>query len=224
MSDISILRGINVLAGLGELELMEIARRLIPLKIEKGERLFYRNDVSSGIYFVTEGSFQVIIDNDASREIIVYTIKKGDIIGEMALFNNNLRSATAVALEKSRLFKISNEQFVEVMRLYPDVAVNFSRILIDRLLAANETIERLGAMDGTERVTSYIRSLARREGAREKNGDYILSVRPTYQQISQRLGISEKTIYRTMRHLADEGKIQITGRKLIAKVALLGKD
>jgi CRP-like cAMP-binding protein len=119
-----------------------------------------------------------------------------------------------VALTDARLFKIANSRFVEIMTRHPAVAINLSRILVNRLLAANVMIERLGAMDGTERVADFVRALAAREG-KLKDDQYILQPRPTYTQISHRLGISEKTVYRTMRQMAGDGKITIRGRGLI---------
>jgi len=222
MGDFAPLKKINILAGLSDSELEDIQRRLTPSRLKKGARLFYRHDKSSGLYLVTRGSIQIIIDNDANREIIVYTIREGDIVGEMALFRNQLRSATAVTLEDCELYKIGNEKFIELMYIYPAIAVNLSRVLIDRLLAANEMIERLGAMDGTERVTHFLRALMVREGVRD--GDlYRMDNRPTYRQISNRLGVSEKTIYRTMRALAKKGDIDVKGRRLAAKSSFVGE-
>jgi CRP-like cAMP-binding protein len=68
-------------------------------------------------------------------------------------------------------------------------------------------------MDGMERVADFIRALAAREGTL-RDGLYVLP-RPTYSQISHRLGISEKTVYRTMRQMADDGTITIKDRGLI---------
>lgn len=221
MGDIALLKQVKIFAGLTDREFEDLSRRLIPVHLEKGDRLFYRHDQTSGLYIVAQGSIQIIIDSDANKEIIVYTINQGDIVGEMSIFNNKLRSATAVALEECRLFKISNEKFIELMHIYPTIAVNLCKTLVDRLLAANEMIERLGAMDGMERVTSFLNALVVREGV--KDGDmYRLDNRPTYRQISNRLGVSEKTIYRTMRALAKTGDIMIKGRKLFVKTPSSG--
>ncbi|MGK7344218.1 MAG: Crp/Fnr family transcriptional regulator [Candidatus Nitrospinota bacterium M3_3B_026] len=220
MSDIALLKNINVLSGLSDREIGDVARRASPVRLEKGGRLFYRHDESSGVYFVVEGSIQIIIDNDANREIIVYTVKAGDIVGEMSLFENRERSATAVALEDSRLFKVSGGVFLELMHIYPAIGVNLSRVLVERLLAANEMIERLGAMDGEQRVAHFLRALAVREGARD--GDfYRLDGKPTYRQVSNRLGVSEKTVYRAMRAMAETGQLKTRGRKLYLSRSLV---
>lgn len=214
MNELELVKSINIFSGLDDRETAEVARRLAYLKSDKGSYLFYRNDESDGLYFVAKGLFQIIIDNEANKEIIVYTVGKGDILGEMSLFGNHKRSATAVALEESRLCKISNEKFLELMRHFPVIGVNMTKVLISRLLAANEMIERLGAMDGEERIIHFLKSMMAREGALKDNS-YMMANRPTYRQISQRLGVSEKTVYRTMRHLAGAGMLELGGKKLV---------
>lgn len=213
MSDVDILKKASVFSGLSDSDLGVIAQKTAFMKVDKGSYIFYRGDPSDGVYFVAAGSVQIIIDSDDNREIIVYSVEEGGVIGELSIFENHHRSATAVALSDAKLFKIANDRFVEIINRFPSVAVNLSRILVNRLLAANVMIERMGTMDGTERVADFIRALAAREGTL-RNGQYVLP-RPTYSQISHRLGISEKTVYRTMRQMAGDGTITIKGRGLI---------
>lgn len=220
MGDLDLLKKAGIFSGLREEDLAAIAQKAAFMKMEKGSYIFYRGDDSDGVYFVAQGAVQIIIDSDDNREIIVYSVGEGDILGELSIFENHKRSATAVALTDARLFKIPNARFVEIMTHYPAVAVSLSRILVNRLLTANVMIERLGAMDGTERVADFIRALAAREG-KLKEGQYILQPRPTYTQISHRLGISEKTVYRTIRQMAADGKITLRGRGLIVPIGFV---
>ncbi|VAX14933.1 hypothetical protein MNBD_NITROSPINAE01-579 [hydrothermal vent metagenome] len=222
MNDIDTLHEINILAGLPKEDLQDISRYMSPVNLPKGSYLFYRNDESGWLYLVASGSLQVIIDNDANREIIVCTIKSGDIIGEMSLFSNSPRSATAIALEDTKLFKIENSKFIELMASYPAAGINLSKVLVDRLMSANQMIERLGAMDGTERVTDFMKALVAREGIKDGEDMCHVENRPTYHEIAQRLGVSEKTVYRTMRSLSKDGAIKVTGKKLIVKPSILG--
>lgn len=220
MVDSAFLKKIGVLGGLSDEDLDDIAHHVTPVSVEKGSYLFYRGDASTGVYLVAKGSLQIIIDNDSNKEIIVYTIYQGDIVGEMTMFTEARRTATAIALEECKLYKIKNAKFIELMGQYPAIGVNLLKILIERLQAANNMIERLGTMDGGERVISFLKSLVMREGAL-KDGFYYLPRKPTYRQISQRLGLSEKTVYRTMSGLAHSGAIKIRGRQLFIKPSAL---
>lgn len=216
MSELGLLKNIDVLSGLAGHDLEDFGKHVTPVHLDKGSHLFYRNDPSSGLYLVSKGSLQIIIDNEANKEIIVYTIMQGDIVGEMTLFDESARSATVIALEECRLYKISNSKFIELMNTFPNIAVNLSRVLIDRLHAANDMIERLGMMDGSQRVAHYLKTLIMRDGTLEDSW-YSLPKKPTYRFISQRLGVSEKTVYRTVQTMLQDGNITIEGRKLMVK-------
>ena len=220
MVELGLLKKIDTLSGLTDHDLEDFGRHITTVHLDKGSYLFYRNDPSSGLYLVSKGSLQIIIDNETNKEIIVYTIMQGDIVGEMTLFDDSARSATVVALEECRLYKIRDSKFIELMNVYPAIAINLSRILIDRLHAANDMIERLGMMDGNQRVAHYLKALIMREGTLE-NAWYCLPKKPTYRHISQRLGVSEKTVYRTVQTMLKEGNIDIKGRKLMIKQGFL---
>lgn len=209
-----------LLSGLADHELADFSKYLTPVHLEKNAYLFYRNDQSVGLYMLSKGSLQIIIDNDTSKEIIVYTVLQGDIVGEMTLYDETARSATVIAQEDCLLYKINKSKFIELLMIYPSIAVNLSKILINRLHAANDTIERLGMMSGNQKVTHFLKTLALREGSLE-NESFYLYKKPTYRQISKRLGLSEKTVYRTMQFLSKKGDIDIKGRKLFIKQSLI---
>ncbi|MDH5478413.1 MAG: Crp/Fnr family transcriptional regulator [Nitrospinota bacterium] len=222
MIKIGSLKSLWVLKGLSDSEIEDVGRNLAPVSLEKGAYLFYRNDQSSGIYFLSRGSLQITIDNDENKEIIVYVIMQGDIVGEMSLFSHSERSATVVALEKCLLYKISPDKFLELMMLYPTIGVNLSRILIERLNEANAIIERLGTMDGPGRVSNFIKSLALRTGDFDEEF-YRIRRKPTHRIISQRLGLSEKTVYRAMHDLLDNQTIEVRDGSLYVKKSFVEK-
>ena len=222
MIDAKSLKSIKILSGLSGSELEDVARSLNPMILEKGAYLFYRNDQSPWVYFVAKGTLQITIDSGDNREIVVYTISAGEIVGEMSLFGRPERSASAAALEKCQLFKVSGPKFIELMNLYPLIGVNLARTLVERLREANDVIERLGTMDGEERVANYIVALALRAG--EEEGEYLkIGKKPTYRSISQRLGMSEKTVYRAMRSLSDSGSLILKNGALLVKKSLASK-
>ncbi|MBF0291596.1 MAG: Crp/Fnr family transcriptional regulator [Nitrospinae bacterium] len=213
MISVDVLRKAGIFKGFSDGDLTAILQKAAFMEVGKGSYIFYRGDPSDGVYFVVEGSVQVIIDSDDKREIIVYSVDEGDILGELSIFENHSRSATAIAITDARLLRIANDDFVDTINRRPSVAINLSKILVDRLRAANVMIERMGTMDGARRVADFVKALAVREGTLQ-DGAYVLP-KPAYGQISHRLGISEKTVYRTMRQMTADGKITIKGRGLI---------
>ncbi|MDH4182989.1 MAG: Crp/Fnr family transcriptional regulator [Nitrospinota bacterium] len=217
------LKTIKALKGLTDAEMEDVGRSFVPLNLKKGEYLFYRKDPGSAVYFLAKGALQITIDNEENKEIVVYVIQEGDIVGEMSLFSHAARSATAAALEKCLFYKVDGDKFLNLMSLYPIIAINLARTLVDRLMEANAIIERLGTMDGSQRVANFIKAMAIRSG--ELQGEfYRIRKKPTYRNVSQRLGMSEKTVYRAMHGLMEHGDVSVLDGMLLVKKVFVDQN
>jgi CRP/FNR family transcriptional regulator, cyclic AMP receptor protein len=74
--------------------------------------------------------------------IVVNTLGKNDIIGEIAIFGDVPRTATAKAIGKIETLKISKELFMRVVRENPDAAIELIRILASRLANTTNQLTR----------------------------------------------------------------------------------
>jgi CRP-like cAMP-binding protein len=74
----------------------------------------------------------------------VYDVQVGDIVGELALFDDEPRSATVRALEDSELIEIKTEPMMTFLRGHPDIGFQFMealmRIMVSRLRSSNQKV------------------------------------------------------------------------------------
>ncbi len=100
--------------------------------MEPGQVLFNEGDVGHELIVVLRGRIELTHDG-----VAVAQVQTGDHLGEMALIDAGLRSATAVALESGKVLKITRDDFYDVLRREPALAVkllwSFVRVLADRL-------------------------------------------------------------------------------------------
>ena len=75
---------------------------------------------------------------------------KGESLGEMAVFDQLPRSATATAIEDTSLLQIEREAFMEVMATRTEIMQAIVRTLSLRIRAANEQVQEMAA--GPERA------------------------------------------------------------------------
>jgi SulP family sulfate permease len=77
----------------------------------------------------------------------VRTLSAGTVVGEMALYSGQPRSADVVAETECRVRRLSAERFARLEREHPSVAIQFHtfvvRLLAYRLAAANDEIRAL---------------------------------------------------------------------------------
>lgn len=95
--------------------------------------------VPAGTVLMEEGSFphelEVIVEGAADIQIHGQTVKEvgpGDVIGEMALIDKSLRSATVVTTKDTKLIVIGGRAFTSLMEKYPEIAEDLKAIAASR--------------------------------------------------------------------------------------------
>jgi len=116
------------------------------LTFDAGQVIFNAGDVGDAAYIIIEGSVEISVPTPAGP-IVVNTLGRNDIIGEIAIFGDVPRTATARALARVETLKISKELFVKVIRENPDAAIELIKILAGRL--ANTTNQLTRTRSGT---------------------------------------------------------------------------
>lgn len=92
-------------------------------------------EVGTHMYVVMKGEVTISVNG-----VIMATASPGDIVGEMALINSNIRSATVTAKTNCRLALIDQTSFNALLRYVPDFSLHVMKVLADRLKHAYEVI------------------------------------------------------------------------------------
>ena len=86
-----------------------------PRTAEPGERIIRAGDDADGVYFISQGEVEVAV---AGRQI---KLGAGEVFGEMALISGQPRSADVTALDYSTFAVLSERDFRQLLRKYPDI-------------------------------------------------------------------------------------------------------
>ncbi len=105
------------------------------------EIIFYQGDPGIGLYIITRGEV-LITQNEDDDNIDLALLGRADFFGELALLDNEKRSATAIALKETQvavIFKTDLDEFVE---RHPKAGINImrgiSQIIATRLRNLNQ--------------------------------------------------------------------------------------
>src|SRR6478609_11279824 len=96
---IALLRAVPVFSELGEDELARVAEVAVPRQFVAGEVVFREGDESSTCYVVRNGRARAVREHSDGRSITLANFGPGDIFGELAMFDDERRSATVEALD-----------------------------------------------------------------------------------------------------------------------------
>ena len=111
------------------------------LTYDAGQLMFNAGDTGDAAYIVIEGTVEISVPTP-SGPIVVNNLGRNDIIGEIAIFGEVPRTATAKALTRLETLKISKELFIKIIRENPDAAIELIKILAARLANTTSQLTR----------------------------------------------------------------------------------
>jgi CRP/FNR family transcriptional regulator len=202
-------------------ELSAVAAVAVPRSFAPGEAVFREGDASDTCYVVHDGRARAIREHADGRQITLATFGPGDIFGELAMFDDELRSATVEAAEELDVLAILGNDMRRLMREHADIAVKLAVSLVRRLRAANERLARQSFQTVQSRVATVLGQLveqARKDGA----GDRDVSITATQADLAKLAGSSRESASRFLAVLERAGVIsQGRGRLIVHDPAAL---
>ena len=213
MDERELLRTVPLFSELNDDAITSLGRLAARRKYPKDTVVFFENEEGDSLFMILDGRIKVTILGDDGREIILTMLGEGDLFGEMALLDNEPRSATAIAVEESELLLLHRNDFQTTLMDNPAISAALIKVLSARLRRANHQISTL-ALDVYGRVARVILDMAREEGRRLKDGR-IAFRRATHQEIANRIGTTRETVTRMLKDLERQGLVKIEGREIV---------
>jgi CRP-like cAMP-binding protein len=132
--DIAMLSRIPLFTELTTEQLRLLAFSAVRLELSPGQVLFRENAVAQSGYVVAFGGIELSVGDGTDKRILT-TCEAGSLIGEMALFIETVRPATATAIVSSEVLEVDRKLVKRMLNEYPHVALRLRATLADRLQA-----------------------------------------------------------------------------------------
>lgn len=135
-----ILKNADFFSGISDRSIRSLAAICIPKRVEKRKFIFLEGDEGHSLYILAQGGVQLFKTADDGREIVIKTVKSGEIFGEVVLFEENKYPVSAVSLEKSLLLRLPTQQIDCLLisdsfrRDFIGMLMHKQRYLADRIL------------------------------------------------------------------------------------------
>jgi signal transduction histidine kinase len=155
---ISYLKNVSVFQDTSEAQLFELASVMTEKIYQKEATVFKKGDAGDAMYIIASGKVRV---HDGSH---VHTrLENGDVFGEYSLFDQEVRSASVTAEEKSLIFKLGQEDFDTLMENNVDSMKGVLRVLIGQIRNMNVLESKL--------AKSYLRIHKQKEEIEKQHKD-----------------------------------------------------
>ena len=137
-TEVDLIRRVPVFSAIGPDKQKLLCFSSERLTYDAGQVMFNAGDAGDAAFIIIDGEVEISVPTP-SGPIIVNTLGKNELLGEIAIFGDVPRTATAKATSKLETLKISKDMFVKVIRENPDAAIELIKILAGRL--ANTTTQ-----------------------------------------------------------------------------------
>jgi len=204
--DTSLLTQVPVFEALGPRELARVASVSVPRVFGAGHVIFREGDASDTCYVVRSGHARAVRKHGDGRTLTLAHFGPGDIFGELAMFDDERRSATVETLDELEAVAILGPDMRRLLREHSDIAVKLVIALGRRLRDANARISRQSFQTVQSRVAGVLAQLviqAQSEGADDE--DVLVTV--TQADIAQLAGSSRESASRFLAVLERAGVI-----------------
>lgn len=160
---LELLARVPVFSTLVPADLERISELAVPREFEPGQVVFREGDSSDTCYIVRSGRARAVREHSDGRTITLATFGPGDIFGELAMFEDERRSATVEAVEPTAAVAVLGPDMRRLMNEHPGIATRLVIALGRRLRESNERLSRQSFQTVQSRVAVVLRDLVQQE-------------------------------------------------------------
>ena len=203
---VDLLARVPVFEALAPADLGRVADVSVRRQFPAGQVIFREGDASDTCYVIGTGHARAVRENPDGRTITLAHFGPGDIFGELAMFDDERRSATIETLDEVEAIAILGADMRRLLREHADISYKLVIALGRRLRQTNERLARQSFQTVQSRVAGVLADLveqARAEGAGER--DVLVTI--TQSDIAQLAGSSRESASRFLAVLERAGVV-----------------
>lgn len=200
-----ILREVALFRDLPQPELSVLAHQVVRREYGRNELIFSQGDRGDGLYIVAEGHVRISRENVSGDEVIITLHEPGEYFGELALFDDEPRSASATAEERTAVLFLSRSIFREFLENHPAALFSCLQVVVRQLRRCTDLVDELALMDVRSRLARRLLSLD--QGGMLEGADN--TFRLTQQHLAHMTGATRESVNKHLNALVDEGIVQL---------------
>lgn len=175
--------------------------------------LFYQADPATTCYMVNRGRLKLTKLNELGKEVIFRYIGAGELTAAVAVLKDSKYPVTAQSIEHTEVIGWDKQTMIQMMRQYPDIAINLLGILLERMDDLQDRYLELCTEQVDRRIARSLLRLMRRAGSKIPEGIH-LDIPLSRQNIADYSGTTLYTVSRTLSAWEKNGWIK-SGREQI---------
>lgn len=207
------LRAVELFDGIPEWEARKIFSLCIEKRFPQGATIFSEGDSSDSVHILKAGLVKLISLSEKGQETILHILKPDEIFGEL-LLSEEKRAFTAIAVEDARVTVLSRESFLKLLSVVPGVALNFIRVLSERLVNVERGVADSSHTWSYHRLAKVLLHLSEKYGQEVPTGT-LITLRLTHEDLANLIGTTRETVTTQLNRFTRMGLLNRQERRLI---------
>ncbi|GAA4084596.1 Crp/Fnr family transcriptional regulator [Zhongshania borealis] len=180
----------------------------------KNTVLIHEGDVADSLYVVESGRVKVYCSDKSGKDFVLNILEDGDYFGELALLDDDKRSASVRAMEATKVRIVYKEDFKAILDMHPNITRILNKNLTRRIRKLTNDVKSLALQDVYGRVVKVLTNLAQPAG---EDGCMRIDEKLTQQEIADRVGSSREMVARILKDLTIGEYIDVEGRHIVIR-------
>ncbi len=208
------LRTVPLFSSVSVDDLSGLSRQFTRRRYRKGEIIFHKGDFGSTFHIINTGGVRLSIPSEEGGDVFLTDLGPGDFFGELALLDERPRSATATAKDSTETLALEREDFLDFVKLYPDVAVSILAVLAQRIRNLNSQLKSVILFKPQARLAQTLLKLASAHGSEMPEG-WQISIRLTQPELAEMVRVSTGTIRRLLHDFREAGIVSVEDQRYV---------
>jgi len=208
-----LLASLPLLAGVDPGRLAHLATHAQLKSLSKREYAIRKGSPGDHLLFLIRGRLQVVDITESGREVGLTFLDEGDFFGELAIIDDQPRSASVVASEPSIVLLLPKHEALHLFYRTPLVAERLLKRFAAKLRLASEYQAILSMPNAFQRVFALLSRFMHVA----PGGLMVIEKIPTQQEIAITVNTSRETVSRAIHLLIRQGVVQKDMRRLIVR-------
>jgi CRP-like cAMP-binding protein len=178
----------------------------------RNEVIFRQGEPSKSLYVIDRGKVTLSTAAPSGKERLIAILGRGQIFGELEIFDGGSRGMTARAKDRVEVFVLPRHLLQAILRTRPAFVRRLLELLARRLRRADQAVQDLVFFDAPTRLARRLLDLATEHGVSEEGGRRVsLALRVTQHEVGQMIGVNRSSVNRALRELAGRNLIDWNG-------------
>jgi CRP/FNR family transcriptional regulator, cyclic AMP receptor protein len=213
---IAFLKEVPLFSNLQEKELAVLVNDFRLREYHKDEIIFHQGDHGYDLYVIMQGKIRVFKTSPSGNETTLNIFSTYDILGELAIIDNQPRSASAKSIGRCAMLEITRDRFLQNAREMPELALAMVRLLTGKLRWTAAYAETIAQFDAAGRLLHILLLYNEQFGEEIEAGKrYELDLSLNQNDLASLVGARRAWVNRILSEWRKRGLIEYDAGKII---------